>query len=49
MKIILGIVVFLLIAGSFFVDYKWRQWMAARREERQDPRGDGDTGRRDRE
>lgn len=49
MKIILGIVVFLLIAGSFFVDYKWRQWMAARREERQEPRGgDGDPSRRDR-
>jgi hypothetical protein len=29
--IILGV---LLLGGSIFADYKWRRWMAARREER---------------
>lgn len=36
MKVFLGIVAVLLIAGSFYADYKWRKWMAARRAERQD-------------
>jgi hypothetical protein len=40
MKIVLAIVVILLIAGSLFADYKWRQWMAARRAERHGPFGD---------
>jgi hypothetical protein len=31
----LVIVAVVLIAGSIFADYKWRQWMAARRRERQ--------------
>jgi hypothetical protein len=31
MKILLGIFVILAIAVSLFADYKWRQWMAARR------------------
>jgi hypothetical protein len=35
MKVILVIVAVVLIAGSIFADYKWRQWMAARRRERQ--------------
>jgi hypothetical protein len=35
MKLLLAIVVILAVAGSFFADYKWRQWMAARRRERQ--------------
>jgi len=35
MKIFLAIVAILLIVGSFYADYKWRQWMAARRSERQ--------------
>jgi hypothetical protein len=35
MKILLGIVALVVVAGSFYVDYKWRQWMAARRRERQ--------------
>jgi hypothetical protein len=34
MKILFGIVLFVLIAGSFFADHKWRQWIAARRRER---------------
>jgi hypothetical protein len=35
MKIILGIIAVLIIAASLFADYKWRQWMAARRRDRQ--------------
>jgi len=35
MKIFLGILVAVLVAGSLFADYKWRQWMAARRRDRQ--------------
>lgn len=35
MKVLLAIVVLVVIAGSFYADYKWRQWMAARRAERQ--------------
>ena len=36
MKLIIAIVAVLVIAGSLFADYKWRQWMAARRSEHQD-------------
>jgi len=35
MKIILGILAALIIAVLLFADYKWRQWMAARRRDRQ--------------
>ena len=35
MKIILGILAIVVIAASLFADYKWRQWMAARRLNRQ--------------
>jgi hypothetical protein len=35
MRIVLLIVVVVLLGGSIFADYKWRQWMAARRRERQ--------------
>jgi hypothetical protein len=35
MRIVLLIVVVVLVGGSIFADYKWRQWMAARRRERQ--------------
>jgi hypothetical protein len=28
MKTLLGILVVLAVAASFFADYKWRQWMA---------------------
>jgi hypothetical protein len=35
MKIILGILAILIIAASLFADYKWRQWIAARRRDRQ--------------
>jgi hypothetical protein len=36
MKIFLAIVGILLIVGSIYADYKWRQWMSTRRQERQD-------------
>jgi hypothetical protein len=36
MKVFLAIFVVLVIAGSLFADYKWRQWMAARRQDRDD-------------
>jgi hypothetical protein len=36
MKILLGILAILLIAGSFYADYKWRRWMAERRAGRRD-------------
>jgi hypothetical protein len=35
MKIFLGILAVLVVAATFFADYKWRQWMAARRRNRQ--------------
>jgi hypothetical protein len=35
MKILIGILATLLVASILFVDYKWRQWMAARRRDRQ--------------
>jgi hypothetical protein len=35
MKFLLGILAVLVVAASLFVDYKWRQWMAARRRDRQ--------------
>ena len=41
MKIVLAILAAIVIAGSFFADYKWRQWMAARRREREDFDGPG--------
>ena len=35
MKIAIGIIAVVLVVASFFADYKWRQWMAARRRDRQ--------------
>jgi hypothetical protein len=35
MKIIVIVVVVVLVAASVFADYKWRQWMAAHRRDRQ--------------
>jgi hypothetical protein len=35
MKILLGILALVLVAASVFADYKWRQWMAARRRDRE--------------
>jgi hypothetical protein len=35
MKILLAILAAVLAAALLFADYKWRQWMAARRRDRQ--------------
>jgi hypothetical protein len=35
MKIVIAIIAVVVIAGSAFADYKWRQWMAARRRDRE--------------
>lgn len=35
MKILAGVLVVLFIAGTLFADYKWRQWMAARKRDRE--------------
>ena len=35
MKILVIIVLVLLVAGSFYADYKWRRWMADRKRERE--------------
>jgi hypothetical protein len=37
MKLILIAVAVLVLAGLLVGDYKWRQWMAARRRERNEP------------
>jgi hypothetical protein len=37
MKLVLIVVVGLVLAGSLLADYKWRQWLAARRRERDEP------------
>lgn len=38
MKILLGILAVVLIAASLFADYKWRQWVAARKRDRESRR-----------
>ena len=35
MKLALIVVVVLLVAGSFYADYRWRRWMADRKRERE--------------
>ncbi len=34
MKIFLAIIAIVLVVASLIADYKWRQWMAARRRDR---------------
>ncbi len=34
MKVLLVIAAILIIAGSFYADYKWRQWMARHKSKR---------------
>jgi hypothetical protein len=34
MKLILGLFALVLIALSLFADYKWKQWIAARKQDR---------------
>jgi hypothetical protein len=47
MKLLLIILAALLLIGSFFADYKWRQWIAARRAQ-QDRPANGDPSRHSR-
>ncbi len=35
MKILLAILAIVLVVASLIADYKWRQWIAARRRDRQ--------------
>ena len=35
MKCLLGILAVVLVVASLVADYKWKQWMAARRRDRQ--------------
>ena len=35
MKWLLAILAIVILLGSFLADYKWRQWMAARKRDRQ--------------
>jgi hypothetical protein len=37
MNLLLAILGLILVAALAFADYKWRQWMAARRRERDNP------------
>ncbi len=37
MKLLLATLAILLLAGSIFADYKWRQWMAARKSQHHNP------------
>jgi hypothetical protein len=34
MKLILGLVALFLVAVSLIADYKWKQWIAARKQDR---------------
>ena len=34
MKTLLAIVIVVVVLASFFADYKWRRWIAARRRDR---------------
>ncbi len=34
MKLLLAIVAVVIVAASIFADYKWRQWIATRRRDR---------------
>lgn len=49
MKIFFGTLVVLILAGSILADYKWRQWMAARRHQRHGPDADDPARRHDRQ
>jgi hypothetical protein len=35
MKLLFGLTVLILVAVSFVADYKWKQWIAARKQERE--------------
>jgi hypothetical protein len=37
MKFVIATVILLLIAVSFYADYRWKQWIARRKQERDHP------------
>lgn len=37
MKLAIGLAALFLVALSLFADYKWKQWVAARKQERDHP------------
>jgi hypothetical protein len=37
MKLAIALVVLILLAASFYADYKWKRWIAARKQERDHP------------
>jgi hypothetical protein len=37
MKLLLAILAIVLVAASLYADYKWRQWIAARKPQRHGP------------
>ena len=41
MKILFGLTVLILVAVSFYADYKWKQWIARRKQERDHPQTPG--------
>jgi hypothetical protein len=49
MKILLAIIAVLLVAASIYADYKWRQWMAARKSQLYGPAAGDPARRRDHE
>jgi len=34
MKLLVGLIVALIVIASIYADYKWRQWLAARKRDR---------------
>jgi len=36
MKLLLAVLAVIIVIASFFADYTWRRWIAARRRERDD-------------
>jgi len=45
MKLVFGLVLLVLILASFYADYKWKQWIAARKQERDHPPNHFDQNR----
>jgi len=36
MKLVLAIIAVLVLAASLYADYRWRRWISARKDERED-------------
>jgi hypothetical protein len=35
LKLLLTLAVLIIVAGSFYADYRWKRWMAKQREQRE--------------